>query len=60
MVKTRYDSYEAAFAHRTQECTKVDDIVYEIMNYGNGGWNIPNVKWWLDLELPKMEENETK
>lgn len=20
--------------------------------YGKGGWNIPNIKWWLDVELP--------
>lgn len=24
--------------------------------YGKGGWNIPDVKWWLDVELPNMEE----
>lgn len=26
--------------------------------YGKGGWNIPNVKWWLDVELPNMEEQQ--
>ena len=20
--------------------------------YDKGGWNIPNVKWWLDVKLP--------
>ena len=25
--------------------------------YDKGGWNLPNVKWWLDIEkLPNMEE----
>ena len=24
--------------------------------YGTGGWNIPDVKWWLDCVLPNMEE----
>lgn len=24
--------------------------------YGKGGWNIPDVKLWLDVELPNMEE----
>lgn len=24
--------------------------------YGKGGWNIPDVKWWLDVELPYLEE----
>ncbi len=23
--------------------------------YDKGGWNIPDVKWWLDIELPKEE-----
>ena len=21
--------------------------------YDKGGWNIPNVKWWCDIDLPK-------
>lgn len=21
--------------------------------YGKGGWSVPNVKYWLDIELPK-------
>lgn len=24
--------------------------------YDKGGWNIPDVKWWLDVELPKEIE----
>ena len=24
--------------------------------YDKGGWNIPDVKWWLDLDLPNLEE----
>ena len=24
--------------------------------YDKGGWNQPDVKWWLDLDLPKMQE----
>lgn len=24
--------------------------------YGKGGWNIPDVKLWLDVKLPNMEE----
>ena len=24
--------------------------------YGKGGWNIPDVKWWLDCSIPKDEE----
>ena len=29
---------------------------YTPKTYDKGGWNIPDVKWWLDLDLPKMEE----
>lgn len=28
----------------------------EPKKYGKGGWNIPDVKWWLDCNLPNMEE----
>lgn len=55
LIEPHYGYYEAAFAHRTQECTKVDDKVYEVLNYGKGGWNQPNVKWWLDFDLPINE-----
>lgn len=24
--------------------------------YDKGGWNIPDVKWWLDCSLPNMED----
>ena len=26
---------------------------YDVQTYGKGGWNIPDVKWWLDCELPQ-------
>ena len=29
---------------------------YTPKTYDNGGWSIPDVKWWLDLDLPKMEK----
>ena len=29
---------------------------YDVQTYDKGGWNIPDVKFWLDCELPKMEE----
>lgn len=29
---------------------------YTPKTYDNGGWNIPDVKWWLDLDLPNMED----
>lgn len=24
--------------------------------YDKGGWNIPDVVWWLDLDLPNLED----
>ena len=30
---------------------------YMPMTYGKGGWNIPDVKYWLDCSLPKLEED---
>ena len=26
--------------------------------YGKGGWNIPDVKWWLDISIPNLEEQQ--
>ena len=31
---------------------------YQAKTYGKGGWNTEHVKWWLNVELPKMEEEE--
>ena len=55
--------YEIVFAHRPNPdgwdgrsilTGEVDH--YTPKTYDKGGWNIPDVKWWLDLDLPKMEE----
>ena len=29
---------------------------YTPKTYDKGGWNIPDVKWWLDVKLPKEIE----
>lgn len=26
--------------------------------YGKGGWNIPDVRWWLDVEMPQKGGGE--
>ena len=31
---------------------------YTPQTYNKGGWNIPDVKWWLDVKLPNMEEEK--
>lgn len=30
---------------------------YTPKTYGKGGWNIPDVKYWLDLSIPNLEED---
>ena len=51
-----------AYAHRPPEYWDGKNIItnevtrYEPKRYDKGGWNQPNVKWWLDLDLPKMQE----
>ena len=58
-----YSTYRVGFGHRpnpngwdgknidTNEVTH-----YTPKLYGKGGWNIPDVKYWLDCPLPKMKE----
>lgn len=53
---------KVCFAHRPQEYWDGKNIATEEITryypkrYDKGGWNIPDVKWWLDLDLPKMEK----
>lgn len=56
------EHYKVVFAHRPPEYWDGKNIItnevtrYEPKTYDAGGWNIPDVKWWLDLDLPKMED----
>lgn len=57
--------YAVRFAHRPVESyTGVSIINHSEMEeyypekYGKGGWNIPDVKWWLDVELPNLEKQQ--
>lgn len=56
------EHYKVVFAHRPPEYWDGKNIItnevtrYEPKRYDKGGWNQPNVKWWLDLDLPKMQE----
>lgn len=53
------DEYSVGFAHRPPEYWDGKNIGtgvvtrYYPKKYGKGGWNSPDVKWWLDLDLPK-------
>lgn len=50
--------YSVSFGHRTKEYYEGKNIEtgeitrYYPKGYDKGSWNIPNVKWWLDLDLP--------
>lgn len=58
-----YGCYKVCFGHRPnkqgidgiRELTKTPYHI-EAKTYGKGGWNIPDVKWWLDADLPKEDE----
>ena len=52
--------YKVVFAHRpTPEGYDGKSIAtgvvghYTPKTYGEGGWNVPNIAYWLDVELPK-------
>ena len=43
--------YKVVFAHRPNP--NGDAVCYD-----EGGWNLPNVKWWLDSNIEKLINNE--
>ena len=53
---------KVAFAHRPPEYWDGKNILtgevtrYKPKRYDKGGWNQPNVVYWLDVELPKEEK----
>ena len=55
------DNGKVVFAHRPPEYWDGKNILtgevtrYEPKRYDKGGWNQPNVAYWLDVELPKVE-----
>ena len=57
-----FGHYKVIFAHRVDENaeihTSIDGkpLVLHPKRYDKGGWNIPNVKWWLDCSMPKEIE----
>ena len=54
------DNGKVVFAHRPPEYWDGKDIVtgkvtrYYPKTYGKGGWNIPDVKWWLDCNMDSI------
>lgn len=57
------DNGKVVFAHRPPEYWDGKNIVTGKVTrnypktYDKGGWNIPDVKWWLDCQIPKMGED---
>jgi hypothetical protein len=57
-----FGHYKVIFAHRVDENaeihTSIDGkpLILHPKKHDKGGWNIPDIKWWLDLELPKIEK----
>ena len=59
------DNGKVCFGHRPVESYTGISITnhsemeeYYPERYGKGGWNIPDVRWWLDVELPNWEEQQ--
>ena len=56
------DNGKVVFAHRPAEYWDGKNIAtgkvtrYYPKTYDKGGWNIPNVKYWLDCSMPKQIE----
>lgn len=56
------DNGKVCYGHRPKEYWDGKNIAtgevtrHYPKRYDKGGWNIPDVKWWLDADLPKMEK----
>jgi hypothetical protein len=50
------NEYVVSFAHRPPKrwyfSLGGEKPIFEPKTYGKGEWNIPDVVWWLDLDLP--------
>ena len=58
-----HGDYKVCFGHRLykkgylgKNLTTGNIETYYPETYGKGEWNIPDVRYWLDCNLPKMEE----
>ena len=59
-----HGGYKVCFAHRPNKkgylgknlVTGNVETFYPHTYGKKGGWNIPDVRWWLDVDLPKEEE----
>lgn len=60
-----HGGYKVRFGHRPVESYTGISITnhsemeeYYPERYGKGGWNIPDVKYWLDVKIPNLEEQQ--
>ena len=58
-----HGSYKVCFGHRPykkgylgKNLTTGNIETYYPETYGKGEWNIPDVRWWLDVSIPNLEE----
>lgn len=56
-----YDGWKVVFAHRPDPVgywgkSILSDEYEHFQPETYDGWNIPNIKWWLNLDLPKTDE----
>lgn len=56
-----YDGWKVVFAHRPDPVgyygkSILSDEYKHFLPETYDGWNIPNIKWWLDLDLPKTDK----
>lgn len=66
LCNDNFGGYKVSFGHRPnpqgyygKNLTTGEDVRkyrYEVHTYDKGGWNIPDIKYWLDVELPNLED----
>ena len=54
------DNGKVCFGHRPNpdSYATVEGENFYPQTYDKGGWNIPNVRWWLDVPIPNLEEQQ--
>ena len=59
------DNLRVAFGHRPDpngwdgiNPRTLEKEHFDVRTYGKGGWNIPDVRWWLDVSIPNLEEEK--
>ena len=51
---------KVCFGHRPNpdSYATVEGENFYPQTYDKGGWNIPDVRWWLDVSIPNLEEQQ--